>query len=148
MTSDELIQTWPEEWQLRVRSLVDTPRQSMPTGYEERCDGKMILWVIPHQTYPGGYHCDPKSPLPSIWMAVNKGGLSVYNFGKYMVPEIMEAYRTSYEADVGRKADMGKSCIKFKRPDHVRESHLGDLARRISVQDYLAHYAPMDPRNR
>lgn len=148
MTTEELIQTWPEEWQTGVRSLVETLRQQMPPGYEETCDGKMILWVIPHAQYPGGYHCDPKSPLPYIWLAVNKGGLSVYNFGMYMVPELMETYRTSYEADAGRKADMGKSCIKFKRPEHIREAHLGELVARLNPEQYIAHYASLDPRNR
>ncbi|GAB4129806.1 MAG: DUF1801 domain-containing protein [Fimbriimonadaceae bacterium] len=148
MTSDELIQTWPEEWQETVRSLVASLRQSMPAGYEERCDGKMIHWVIPHSLYPAGYHCDPKSALPYLSLTVTKSGFSVYNFGMYMLPMIADDYRAAYEAKASRKADMGKSCIKFKRPDHVRIDPLADLIAQVTPATYIAHYTPLDPRNR
>ena len=148
MTSDELIQTWPEEWQPTVQSLVASLRQSMPAGFEERCDGKMIHWVIPHSLYPAGYHCDPKTPLGYLSIAVNKGGLSVHNFGMYMKPELLESYRASYEAAAGRKADMGKACIKFRRPEQVREPLLVDIITGVDAKTYVETYASLDPRNR
>lgn len=148
MTTEELIQTWPEEWQTTLQEVVAEFRKRMPPGYTESCNGKMIHWVVPLSAYPAGYHCDPKSPLAYVSLASGKSGFTVHNFGIYMVPKLLESYKTSYEEAAKRKADLGKGCIKFKRPDHVLVNQLGDLVAGLSMESYIATYASMDPRNR
>ena len=50
----------------------------------------MIGWIVPHATYPDGYHCDPKLPLPFMNIASQKNFVAVYHSGVYADPEIHE----------------------------------------------------------
>jgi len=40
----------------------------------------------------------------------------------------------------GKKLDMGKCCIRFKRADDLALDVLGELIRRMPAKDYVANY--------
>lgn len=41
----------------------------------------MLDYVVPHSLYPDGYHCDPKLPLPFLFIASQKNFIAVYHMG-------------------------------------------------------------------
>ena len=102
--------------QAPVTALIEALSAHLPAGFAQHSDGKMVHFSVPHSLYPGGYHCNPTSPLPFISVSSMKGHIGFYHMGLYADPELQKAFSALWmQADCG-KLDMGKSCIRFKRP--------------------------------
>jgi len=129
-----------EERREGFRRLFDTIRTHLPEGFEETISYNMIGWVIPKSTYPAGYHCDPKLPLPFLAMAAQKNFISVYHMGIYSEPELMNWFTSTYAERVSTKLDIGKSCIRFKKADAIPLELMGELMSKMSPQDWIARY--------
>ncbi len=125
------------------RKLFETIRTHLPEGFEETISYKMIGWVIPKSTYPAGYHCDPKLPLPFIMLAAQKNFVSVYHMGIYSDSELMSWFTREYDARVSTKLDMGKSCIRFKKMESIPLELMGELMTKMSPQDWIERYETM-----
>ena len=125
------------------RKLFETIRTHLPEGFEETISYKMIGWVIPKSTYPAGYHCDPKLPLPFIMLAAQKNFISVYHMGIYSDNELMNWFTSEYAARVSTKLDIGKSCIRFKKMDSIPLELVGELMTKMSPQDWIERYETM-----
>jgi hypothetical protein len=123
--------------------LFDAIRTHLPEGFEETISYNMIGWVIPKSTYPTGYHCDPKLPLPFLMLASQKNFVSVYHMGIYSDPELMSWFTREYDARVSTKLDMGKSCIRFKKMESIPLELMGELMTKMSPQDWIERYETM-----
>ncbi|NNK69943.1 MAG: DUF1801 domain-containing protein, partial [Flavobacteriaceae bacterium] len=71
-TPEEYVSQIPEERKGPIEKLRQVINKNLPKGYEETISYGMIGWVVPHSIYPGGYHCDPKLPLPFMSIASQK----------------------------------------------------------------------------
>lgn len=100
----------------------------------------MIGYVIPHTVYPAGYHCDPKLPLPFISIASQKSHMALYHMGMYAKPELLDWFVQAYTAVTGKKPDMGKSCIRFKKPESIPIPLIGELIGKMSVSEWIELY--------
>jgi len=125
------------------RKLFETIRTHLPEGFEETISYKMIGWVIPKSTYPAGYHCDPKLPLPFLMLAAQKNFVSVYHMGIYSDNELMNWFTSEYATRVPTKLDIGKSCIRFKKMDSIPFDLMGELMTKMSPQDWIERYEKM-----
>jgi hypothetical protein len=96
--------------------------------------------VVPHSIYPNGYHCNPKLPLPFIAIASQKNFIALYHMGIYVNPRLLEWFSTEYPKYSNQKLDMGKSCIRFKKMDQIPFDLIGELARKITVQNWIECY--------
>jgi uncharacterized protein YdhG (YjbR/CyaY superfamily) len=137
---DDYFQNLPPERQdamLRLRAVI---QESIPEGFEERLSYKMPGWVVPHSLYPDGYHCKPEEPLPFVSIASQKNFVALYHMGIYADPETLEWFRAEYAKRVPTKLDMGKSCIRFKKPDQMPFDLIGELMARITPEDWVATY--------
>jgi hypothetical protein len=79
----------------------------------------MLGYVVPHELYPDGYHCDPKQPLPFANIASQKNFIAFYHMGLYMNPKLLKWFTEEYAKRSTAKLDMGKSCIRFKKAEHI-----------------------------
>ncbi len=114
--------------------------ENLPGGFEETMSSGMPSFVVPLETYPAGYHTTPGRPLPFISLASQKTGISVYHLGVYADPELLEWFTTAY-ADLGiGKLDMGKSCIRFKNVKKIPYELLGELASKVTPEEWVAEY--------
>lgn len=113
----------------------------LPPGFEETMAWGMPCWVVPLATFPEGYLGNPFQPLPLLGMAWQKRYLAFYHFGLYANPELMKRFLSAYEAAVGKKPDMGKSCLRFADPSRIPYELLGDLALWIRVDDCIQLFA-------
>ena len=100
----------------------------------------MPTFFISHQDYPAGYHCDPKLPLPFISFASTKSHLAVYHMGLYALPDLLNWFVDAFVATTGKKPDMGKSCIRFKKLDEIPFQLLGELASKMTPSDWISVY--------
>jgi hypothetical protein len=60
--------------------------------------------------------------------------------GLYGKPEVEEWFVKEYAVRVPTKLDMGKSCIRFKNPDHIPFDLIAELIQKISVDEFIAIY--------
>jgi len=140
MSAAEYIASLPDDRKEPVTKLRDAINKSLPKGFEEIISRGMINWVVPHKTYPAGYHCDPKQPLPFLSLASQKNNISLHHMGLYGNPELLKWFQDEWAKVSKRKLDMGKSCIRFKKPDEIPFDLIGQLAAKVSPADWIARY--------
>ncbi|MBX3119229.1 MAG: DUF1801 domain-containing protein [Fimbriimonadaceae bacterium] len=119
-----------------VREMI---RKHLPEGYEEGMQYGMIGYFVPHSIYPKGYHCDPEQPLPFASIASQKNHMAVYLFCIYCDEESTSRFVKEYKA-TGKKLDMGKSCVRFKKLDDLALDVVGRAISRMPVADFIAQY--------
>lgn len=130
----------PEERKTAFTKLYKIIQKHIPKGISEEMSYGMIGWVVPHSTYPNGYHCDPKLPLPFLSLANQKKFIALYHMGIYADPDLLNWFTEEYKKHSKYKLDMGKSCIRFKKPDDIPFELIGELVSKISVQDWITMY--------
>lgn len=139
-TPAEYLDALPAEKRIPMEKLRQTILNNLPAGFEETMGYGMLGYVVPHQLYPAGYHCNPKLPLPFINLAAQKNFIAFYHMGIYAMPELLQWFQNAYPQHTKGKLDMGKSCIRFKKPDQIPYELLGELVRKISVKQWIATY--------
>ena len=137
---DEYMENIAENHKLSVNKLREIVKLNIPEGFVETMNYGMIGYVIPHDLYPKGYHCDPKLPLPFINIASQKNFVAFYHMGIYAMPELYSWFMDEYTKISSKKIDMGKSCIRFKKPDEVPFELLGELVSKVSVVEWISVY--------
>jgi hypothetical protein len=93
-TSDQEINSYidnpSEERQIAINELRHVIIDNLPEGFREVYSYKMIGYVVPHNIYPSGYHCDPKLPLPFINIASQKNFIAIYHMGIYSDNKLLD----------------------------------------------------------
>lgn len=130
----------PAERKTAFEKLRNVILENLPDGFEERMGGGMINFVVPHSIFPAGYHCDPKSALPFLGLASQKNFIAVYHMGMYMNPELLDWFVAEYPKYSKIKLNMGKSCIRFKKPENIPFDLMAELFRKMTVQEYIDTY--------
>ena len=100
----------PPERRAEIETVRDAINAVMPAGYREGMGYGMIEWFVPLEDYPVTYN---GQPLGVAALAAQKNSNSLYLNCVYASPEAAERFRAAWAG--GRKLDMGKSCIRFKR---------------------------------
>ncbi len=137
---EEYIVELPEERKVVIERLRKEVVSNLPDGFEEVMNYGMIGYVVPHALYPDGYHCSPELPLPFMSLASQKNHVGVYHMGIYADEELMSWFEGEYPNHAKRKLDMGKSCLRLKNMDDVPYALIGELASKMTVQDWIKRY--------
>ena len=130
----------PEERKTSFNKLRETIIENLPKGFSEVLTYGMIGYVVPHDLYPDGYHCDSKLPLPFVNIASQKNFIALYNMGIYAKPELLDWFVKEYPKHCKYKLDMGKSCVRFKKVDDIPYKLIGELMTKMSVKDWISLY--------
>jgi hypothetical protein len=112
---------------------------NLQEGFEEGMQYGMIGYFVPHSIYPAGYHCKPAEPLPFLALASQKNYCSLYAMSLYSDAEKLASFQSRWR-QTGKKLNMGKSCIRFKKTDDLVLELIAQHIREISVTDYIALY--------
>lgn len=96
----------------RVRDAVNA---SMPDGYCERMAWGMISWEVPFEVSGPTYN---RQPLVYAGLAAQKNYNALYLNCVYASPQRSDRLRAAFAA-AGKKLDMGKSCIRFRKADDL-----------------------------
>jgi uncharacterized protein YdhG (YjbR/CyaY superfamily) len=137
---EDYIKQLPEERQPVIQKLRETILTNLPKGFEEVISYGMIGYVVPHSLYPAGYHCTPELPLPFINLASQKNFVAVYHMGMYAKKELLDWFTAEFPKHSTRKLDMGKSCIRFKNIDDIPYKLLGELASKMTMDEWIGIY--------
>ncbi len=139
-TPEEYIAQLPDDRKVPIQKLRQIILDHLDPGFYECINYGMLGYVVPHSRYSSGYHCNPKLPLPFMNLASQKHFIAVYHSGMYAQKEIFDWFVTEYPKHCSSKLDMGKSCIRFKKMNDIPYALIGQLAAKLSVQDWINLY--------
>ena len=139
-TVNEYIDYLPIERQIVLKKLRQVIKKNLPQGFKEEMSYGMIGYVVPHSIYPDGYHCNPKLPLPFLSIASQKYFITYYHMGIYSDKNILNWFNDEWKKISKSKLDMGKSCIRFKNIDKIPYELMGQLASKITPQEWIKTY--------
>ncbi|MCO6149118.1 DUF1801 domain-containing protein [Flavobacterium sp. NRK1] len=139
-TPNEYMENLPEDRKEAMNRLREVIVKNLPEGFEERISYGMLGWVIPHSLYAPGYHCDPKLPLPFLNIASQKNFIAVYHMGIYGDKKLYDWFVEEFSKRSKYKLDMGKSCIRFKKPDAIPYELIGELVSKITPEQWIQCY--------
>jgi uncharacterized protein YdhG (YjbR/CyaY superfamily) len=137
---EEYIAQLPEERKEVMQKLRELILKNLPKGFKEIMNYGMIGYVVPHEIYPKGYHCDSKLPLPFMNIASQKNFVALYHMGIYADENLLMWFQENYSKHCKTKLDMGKSCIRFKKMDHIPYELIGELCQKMTVQEWISSY--------
>jgi hypothetical protein len=138
-TVREYLAELPEDRRKAIEAVRKVVRANLDPRIQEGVQYGMIGWSVPHSVHPEGYHCDPSQPLPFACLASQKGYMSLYLFCLYTEPEEIRRFEAAWKAS-GKKLDMGKSCVRFRKLEDVPLEVIGEAVRRMGVDRFLESY--------
>lgn len=130
----------PPERAASFNQLRDTICNNLPKGFKEVMSYGMIGYVVPHEIFPAGYHVNPKIPLPFVNIASQKNFIALHHMGLYGSKKLLDWFVGEYPKHSKTKLDMGKACVRFKKPEHIPFELIGELMRKVSVEEYVSNY--------
>jgi Domain of unknown function (DU1801) len=138
------LRSLPEDRRAAVSAVRDVILANLDPAYEEGIQYGMLGYYVPHSVYPKGYHCDPSQPLPLAALGSQKNYMSLhlmslYTAGAENTPAAAHArwFREAW-ARTGKKLDMGKACIRFRKVDDLALDVIGEAIRRVPAAKYIA----------
>lgn len=136
----EYINELPAERKEVMQQLRDVIVKNLPKGFEETMLAGMISYVVPHSKYPAGYHCNPKHPLMYVSIASQKNYIALHHLGLYGSKSLLEWFTAEYPKYSQTKLDMGKGCVRFKKPEQIPFKLIGELMKKITVDGWIKTY--------
>jgi hypothetical protein len=136
---DEYVAELPAQRREALEAVRAVILRNLPAGYEEGMQYGMIGYFVPHSVYPPGYHCDPKQPLPFASLASQKNHMAIYLMCIYSDRDQETWFREAWKK-TGKKLDMGKSCIRFKKIEDVPLKVIGQAIKRVPAKKFIAFY--------
>ena len=135
-TVEEYLHALSPERHEAVSAVREAVLTNLPNGYEEIMDFGMIVYVVPlarvAKTYNG-------HPLMYAAISSEKNHVSVHLMNVYADPETTQWFVDSYKA-TGKKLDMGKSCVRFKKLDDLPLALIGEAVARTPMEEWIAVY--------
>lgn len=133
---EDYLKSLPAEKRKEIEPVRRVILKHLPAGFDEIMDYGMISYVVPLKRYPETYN---GHPLPIAALAAQKNYNSVYLMGVYGDLATEKWFLKEYEAS-GKKLDMGKSCVRFKRAEDLPLEVIGKTIARVPVDAYLKKY--------
>lgn len=142
-TPDQYLAELPEDRKVAMEKLRNIALKNLPKGFKEVMSYGMLGYVVPHETYPNGYHCTPELPLPFFNIASQKNSINIYHMVLYGDKKMHDWFVAEYPKYCKSKLDMGKSCIRFKKMDDIPYDLIGELLTKVTVEDWIELYEKM-----
>ncbi len=139
-TVDQYLDQVPEERKAAMKKLRAVIKKNLPKGFKEGMGYGMAGYSVPHSIYPAGYHCDPKVPLPFMGFASQKNFIAVYSMAIYATPSLLKWFTEAHAKASPKKLDMGKSCLRYKKPEDIPFDLIGELASKMTPDEWIAIY--------
>ncbi len=142
-TVQAYLRSLPEDRRAAISAVRDVILKNLDPSYEEGILYGMIGYYVPHNVYPKGYHVNPKQPLPFAALGSQKNYMSVYLMCVYggagggsAASKHAQWFRDEW-AKTGKKLDMGKSCIRFKKIDDLPLDLIGEAVKPVPASSYI-----------
>jgi hypothetical protein len=130
----EYLAELPEDRRAVVAAVRDVVVRHLPAGYREGMNWGMIVYEVPLERYRATYN---GQPLSYVALAAQKSYYALY----LTVPEqdpARGAWLRERFARAGKKLDMGKSCLRFRRLDDLPLDVIGELVASTDPDAFIA----------
>ena len=135
-TVEEYLQELSPERRAAVSTVRETVLANLPEGYDEIMDFGMITYVVPLERFPKTYN---KHPLMYAALASEKNYVSVHLMNIYADEKTQNWFLDSYKA-TGKRLDMGKSCVRFRKLDDLPLDLIGEAVSRTPMEEWIGVY--------
>jgi uncharacterized protein YdhG (YjbR/CyaY superfamily) len=135
-TVDEYLSELPPERKTAIEAVRGIILKNLPKGYEEVMNWGMITYQVPLAVFPDTYN---KKPLMYAALASQKNHMAVYLTGVYMDEKKRQQFIDAYRK-TGKKLDMAKSCVRFKKLEDLPLDLIGKAVAAYSVHDFIIAY--------
>lgn len=135
-TVAEYLAELPEDRRKAIKAVRAEIRKRLPKGYVETMQYGMISYVVPSKVLAKTYN---GQPLALASLGNQKNYMTVYLNNVYAFPELESWFLEAYAA-TGKKLDMGKSCVRFKRLEDLPLDVVGEAIARTPVDAFIAKY--------
>ena len=135
-TVEQYLDELPPERREVMVALREMILKNLPQGYVETMNWVMISYEIPLKVYPNTYN---GQPLTYAALAAQKNYYSIYMMGVFQDPEKEQQLREEFQK-AGKKLDMGKSCVRFRKISDISLEVIGDLIARTPPGVYITRY--------
>jgi Domain of unknown function (DU1801) len=135
-TVDQYLNELPADRRPAIEAVRHTILTNLPTGFVEGMQFGMIGYYLPLEVYPDTYN---GQPLGIASLASQKRHMSLYLMGIYSNDYDVRWFKERW-ASTGKRLDMGKSCVRFRKLDDVALDVVGEAVARISVDEFIAAY--------
>ena len=95
--------------------------------------------MVPHKLYPAGYHTNPKDALTFISLASQKNHIALYHMAVYQ-GALHDWFLGEWKKATDKKLDMGKACIRFKKPEDVPLKLIEELSGKVTPTQWIDLY--------
>lgn len=134
--AEQFLAGLPDDRRETISAIRELIRKNLPKGYVETVVSGMLAYVIPLETYPATYN---KQPLQYLALAAQKNYNALYMMGPYGDPEQDAQLRDAFAA-AGKKLDMGKSCLRFRKLEDLELDAIASAIRSTPPKRYLEIY--------
>jgi len=138
-TVDEYMAELPQDRRLALSAVRKVILDNLDEDYEEGMQYGGIGYYVPHRVFPAGYHCDPTQPLCFAGLSSQKNYMSLYLMSVYGETEHKRWFEAAWKK-TGKKLDMGKACIRFKRLEDLPLDLIGEAIRRVPAKKWIGIY--------
>jgi Domain of unknown function (DU1801) len=138
ITVEQYLAELPEDRRKAIEAVRKVILKNLDGDFEEGMQYGMIGYYVPHRVYPAGYHCDPKQPLPFANLGSQKNHMALYLMCIYGESALSRWFREAW-AKTGKKLDMGKACVRFKKVDDLALDVIAEAIKRMPARKYIEH---------
>jgi len=138
-TVKEYLAELPADRREAIQAVRAVILKNLDKGFEEGMQYGAIGYFVPHRLYPAGYHCDPRIALPFGGLGSQKHYMSVGFMCHYGDSDELKWFQSAW-AKTGKKLDMGKCCIRFKKVEDLALDVIGEALRRMPADRYIEQY--------
>jgi uncharacterized protein YdhG (YjbR/CyaY superfamily) len=135
-TVEEYLADLPEERREAITRVREAILSRLPQGFEEVMNWGMIAYQVPAAVYPDTYN---KQPLLFAALASQKNHMAVYLSGIYADDDARARFEAAYGA-TGKRLDVGKSCVRFRKIDDLPLEVIGDAIEAFSMEEFIGVY--------
>jgi Domain of unknown function (DU1801) len=135
-TVEDYLAALPEDRGDAIAAVRTVILEHLPAGFEEQMQYGMISYVVPLERYPDTHN---GQPLAVASLASQKRHMALYLMGVYGDEGAAARFRARW-AETGKRLDMGKSCVRFRRLDELPLELVGETIAETSVEDLVALY--------
>ena len=132
----DYIASLPEDRREALEAVRAVILENLPDGYTETMNWGMITYQVPLEIYPDTYN---DQPLMYAALASQKNHMAVYLSGIYADEDAREEFEAAYKA-TGKRFDVGKSCVRFRKLDNLPLEVIGDAIGKLPVADFVEGY--------
>jgi hypothetical protein len=126
----------PAESRAVLSAVRDVVLQHLPAGYQETMNWGMISYEIPLALYPRTYN---GQPLSYAGLAAQKKHYAIYLMAVYGDPGQEARLREGF-TQAGKKLDMGKSCVRFRKLEDLPLDLIGEVIGGTPPDEFIALY--------